>query len=119
MTLTVPERRRSQRVTLGEPYWLTVPSTWAVQLVDVSVGGIAFASPYGLEVGRSDAGARDTRARRIQRADRDLVGAVLGETRRAPCARSLKSARCFSVPLDESSQRALESFLKLSSPERA
>ena len=30
-----------------------MPSTWPVQLVDVSLGGVAFSSPYGLEIGRT------------------------------------------------------------------
>jgi c-di-GMP-binding flagellar brake protein YcgR len=47
-----PERRRSPRGVAGELSWLAMPSTWRVQLIDVSLGGVAFTSPYALEVGR-------------------------------------------------------------------
>jgi PilZ domain len=53
MTPSVPERRRSVRAAVGANSWLALPSTWPVQLLDLSFGGVALASPYDLEPGRS------------------------------------------------------------------
>jgi PilZ domain len=53
MNLSFPDRRRSPRATVDANSWLALPSTWPVQLVDLSLGGLAFSSPYDLEPGRT------------------------------------------------------------------
>lgn len=112
--LGMPERRRTPRAAIGDRSWLTAPSSWPVRLLDVSLGGVAFASPCGLEVGRTLA-VRATLGR----------GAFNGQVRicwSRPRAVSGATGPQFDVgavflPLDESSRRALESFLKLPTPQ--
>ena len=115
MSDVAPERRRSQRaLTSGFQSWLSVPSTWPVQLLDVSMTGMAFSSPYRLEVGRTvlvrTALGREPFTGEIrvcwsrQRGPRNSVwhgfevGAVF-------------------LPLEDSSRSALESFLKVATHE--
>ena len=115
MPYGIPERRRSPRTTtIGAQSWLSVASTWPVQLLDLSMSGMAFSSPYGLDVGRTA-----------------VVRATLG---RAPFNSQIRV--CWSRPraamssiqpafvigavflsLEDTSRRALESFLKVSSHE--
>ena len=94
--------------------WLTGPSTWPVQLLDLSLGGLSFTSPYGLEIGRT-ACLRTTLG----------AEAFNGEVR----VRWSRPARPGTVvpkfevgavflSLEESNRRALQSFLKLSPSER-
>ena len=114
MTHSVPERRRSQRAAVGPRSWLAVPSTWPVQLLDLSIGGLAFTSPYGLEIGRT-ASVRATLGR-------DAFNGQIRVCWSRPRGASISIRPPFEIgavflPLDESSRRALESFLKLSSPE--
>jgi hypothetical protein len=116
MTLGVHERRRSPRATLGEQSWLTVPATWPVQLVDLSMGGLAFSSPYGLDIGRT-VSVRATLGR-------DAFSGQIRVCWKRPRGTSSSIRSQFEIgavflSLDESSHRALESFLKLASPERA
>jgi hypothetical protein len=114
MTLGVPERRRSQRATIPGRSWLTVPTTWPVQLVDVSMGGVALSSPYQLEIGRSVA-VRATLGREA------FNGQIRVCWSRPRSAAATVHPQCeigaVFLPLDESSRRALESFLKLPTPE--
>jgi hypothetical protein len=114
MTLSIPERRRSQRVAVGERSWLAVPSTWPVQLVDVGLGGLAFSSPYLLDVGRTF-GVRATLGR-------EAFNGQLRVCWHRPRAAATALRPQFEIgavflPLDDSSRRALESFLKLSPAE--
>jgi hypothetical protein len=114
MTHSVPERRRSQRASAGSQSWLSVPSTWPVQLLDLSLGGLAFSSPYGLEIGRT-ASVRATLGRDAFNGQVRICWSrprTTGSSIRPP----FEVGAVF-LPLDESSRRALESFLKLSSPE--
>jgi len=113
MTLSVPERRRSQRATVGQS-WLAVPSTWPVQLVDVSLGGLALSSPYGLEIGRTVS----VRATLGRDAFNGQIRVCWSRPRgTASAVRPQFEIGAVFLPLDESSRRALESFLKVSAPE--
>jgi hypothetical protein len=114
MDLSVPERRRSPRVPVAPQSWLAVPSTWPVQLVDLSVAGMAFSSPYSLEVGRT-AAVRTTLGG-------DAFSTQIRVCWSRPRASSLPARAQFEVgavflDLDAHNRRALESFLKMSSPE--
>jgi hypothetical protein len=46
------ERRRAHRVTVDGASELIVPTTWPIQVQDVSLGGASFHSTYRLELGR-------------------------------------------------------------------
>jgi hypothetical protein len=109
-----PERRRSPRVTVGPQSWLAVPSTWPVQLLDLSLGGLAFSSPYGLDIGRT-ASVRATLGRDAFNGQIRICWMRprgLGSSLRA----QFEIGAVF-LCLEESSRRALESFLKLSPPQ--
>jgi hypothetical protein len=113
----LPERRRSRRAaTIGAQSWLSVASTWPVQLLDLSMSGMAFSSPYGLDVGRT-AVVRAT-----------LGGSPFNGQIRVcwsrPRGASSSNRPPFEIgavflPLEDGSRVALESFLKVSSHERA
>ena len=111
MTGAHPERRRSPRADVGSS-WLAAPATWPVELVDLSLGGLSFLSPYALEIGRTAA-------------VRTILGrdAFSGQIRvcwtrpRGAGARLQFDVGAMFLPLEESSRRVLESFLKLSPPE--
>lgn len=108
--MSVPERRRSPRAIVGPRLLVTVPATWSIRLLDVSLGGLAFASPYGLDVGRTVAlratFGRDAFNGHIRGCWSRIVGAD-------GLMRQFEIGAVF-LPLDEGSRRALESFLKLS-----
>ena len=53
MTLSVPERRRGQRVAVGTSSWLALPTSWSVELIDVGIAGLSFSSSHALNVGRT------------------------------------------------------------------
>jgi hypothetical protein len=114
MTFNVPERRRSQRISVGPRSWLSVPSSWPVHLLDLSMGGLSFSSQYRLDVGRT-ASVQATLGReafhgRIRVCWSRPRGA--GHGGRPP----FEIGAVF-LPLDETSRQALESFLKLSPAE--
>jgi hypothetical protein len=50
---TAPERRRAERVAVETPSWLSLPTSWSVQLIDVGMGGVSFSSPHPIEEGRT------------------------------------------------------------------
>jgi hypothetical protein len=114
MSVGIPERRRSQRTALTTASWLTAPTAWPVKLVDLSLGGLAFSSPYGLEVGRTVA----VRATLGRDAFSGQIRVCWSRPRGgAGALRPEFEVGAVFLPLDESSRRALESFLKLSPPE--
>jgi len=111
MTLSFPERRRSVRAAVGVSSWLALPSTWPVQLLDLSLGGLAFSSPYDLEPGR-------TPSVRVTFGGQALNSKVrICWSRRRTTITSNRPGfdigACF-VSLEDGSRRALESFLNLS-----
>jgi PilZ domain len=111
MNLTILERRRSQRVSVESRSWLTVPATWPIRLADVSLGGMAFYSPYAVESGWTA-----------------VVRATLGKdafnTQFRVCwSRPVESTNSVRhefeigaafLSLDDDGRRALKTFLKLS-----
>lgn len=114
MAVGIPERRRAPRAAVGPRSWLQAPATWPVQLLDMSLGGVAFSSPYRLDVGRTLA-VRATLGRqafsghlRVRWSRPHGTGGAV----KAP----FEIGAAF-LPLDEGSRRALEAFLKLSPPE--
>jgi hypothetical protein len=114
MSLAIPERRRSRRTGLTTTSWLTSATAWPVQLVDLSLGGLAFSSPYGLEVGRTVA----VRATLGRSAFSGQIRVCWSRPRGgAGGLRPEFEVGAVFLPLDESSRRALESFLKVSPPE--
>jgi hypothetical protein len=115
MSLSMPERRRSRRVTVGPTSWLAVPSTWPVQLVDLSMGGLAFSSPYGLDVGRTAA----VRATLAHEAFNGHIRVCWSRPRGGGSSRSPFEIGAEFMTLEDSSAKALAIFLKLSTPERA
>ena len=93
--------------------WLAAPSAWPVQLVDVSMGGLAFSSPYGVDVGRTVS----VRATFGREAFNGQLRVCWSRPRAAASAlRPHFEIGAVFLPLEESSRRALESFLKLSPP---
>ncbi|HEX5473172.1 MAG TPA: PilZ domain-containing protein [Vicinamibacterales bacterium] len=46
------ERRRSHRVPVAARSEFLVPTAWPVQVQDIGLGGLAFISPFRLELGR-------------------------------------------------------------------
>ena len=109
MTLSFPERRRSVRASADANSWLALPSTWPVQLLDLSLGGLAFSSPYDLEPGR-------TSSVRVTFSGQAFNGKVrVCWSRRRTAITSNRPGfdigACF-LSLEDTSRRALESFLK-------
>jgi hypothetical protein len=113
MTYTFPERRRSLRATVSGPSWIAMPASWQIRLKELSLGGVAFTSPFAIEVGRT-ASLRAT-----------LGGEALSCPIRVCWARSRQGqpgqtqyeVGAVFMPLDEGGRRALELFLKLSPAE--
>ena len=91
-----------------------MPATWPIQLQELSLGGLAFTSPYPMEVGRT-ASVRATAGRRgAKLPDPGLLDA--GRAAACPDDPQYEVGAVF-LPLDDSSRRALEMFLKLSPAE--
>lgn len=111
MTHSVPERRRSQRAEVGPRSWLAVPSTWPVQLLDLSLGGLAFSSPYSLEIGRT-ASVRATLGRDAFNGQIRVCWSRPRGTH-SPTRLPFEIGAVF-LPLEEGSRQALETFLRLS-----
>jgi hypothetical protein len=90
-----------------------MPSAWPVQLADVSMGGIAFSSPYGFEVGRTAA----MRATLGRDAFNGQFRVCWSRPLTAPHGvRPQFEIGAVFLSLEDSNRRALETFLKLSSP---
>jgi hypothetical protein len=111
----IPERRRSPRATtIGAQSWLSVASTWPVQVVDLSMSGMAFSSPYGLEVGRTAVVRATLGSAPFNGQIRVCWSRPRGSM--SSIQPSFKIGAVF-LPLEDTSRRALESFLKVSSHE--
>ena len=113
MTYTVPERRRSLRASVSGVSWLAVPATWPIQLQELSLGGLAFTSPYPMEIGRT----ASVRATLGSEALSCPIRVCWTRPRRSVPGRSQFEVGAVFLPLDDSSRRALEMFLKLSPAE--
>ena len=113
MTYTAPERRRSLRANVRGVSWLTIPATWPIQLQELSLGGVAFTSPFPMEVGRTAA----VRATVGGDALSCPIRVSWTRPRRSIPGRSQFEVGAAFLPLEDSSRRALEVFLKLSPAE--
>jgi hypothetical protein len=113
MTYTAPERRRSLRANISGVSWLAMPATWSIQLQELSLGGLAFSSPFPMEVGRT----ASVRATLGGEALSCPIRVCWSRPRRAMPGRSQFEVGAVFLPLDDSSRRALELFLKLSPAE--
>lgn len=111
MSVGTPERRRSPRVEVPSA-WLMADATWSVELLDVSMGGLSFVSPYPLQVGHT-ASLRTALGRQAFNG-----GIRVCWTRPASQGAMPRFAvGAAFLPLDEGSRQVLEAFLKLSRPE--
>lgn len=113
MGYTLPERRRSLRASVSGLSWLAMPATWPIQLMELSLGGVAFTSPYPMEVGRT----ASVRATLGGEALSCPIRVCWTRPRRSLPGRSQYEVGAVFLPLDDSSRRALEMFLKLSPAE--
>jgi hypothetical protein len=105
----IMERRRSPRGPADRLSWLAMPSTWRVQLLDVSIAGVAFTSPYALDVGRT-AAVRAT----LGRDAFNVQIRVCWCRRRTPAGgvpADYEIGATF-LSIDDSSRRTLHAFLK-------
>ena len=111
MTAFMSERRRSPRAPVTTPSQLSLPSTWSVRLLDLSLGGLAFSSPFVLAPGRT-AALRATLGH-------EPFNSQIRVCWSRPSGLSYVGGSPYEIgaaflPLDEGSHRALEGFLKLS-----
>jgi hypothetical protein len=113
MAYTAPERRRSLRASISGMSWLAMPATWPIQLHELSLGGLAFTSPFPMEVGRT----ASVRATLGGEALSCPVRVCWTRPRRCVPGRPQFDVGAVFLPLDDSSRRALELFLKLSPAE--
>lgn len=113
MTHTAPERRRSLRANVRGVSWLTLAATWPIQLQELSLGGVAFTSPFPMEVGRT----ASVRATVGGEALSCPIRVCWTRPRRSIPGRSQFEVGAVFLPLEDSSRRALEVFLKLSPAE--
>ena len=105
------ERRRAPREAISSGSWLSLPSTWPVQLLDLSLGGMAFSSPFHLDPGRT-AALRATLGREAFNTQLKVCWSRQREPREVG-GFPYEVGAAF-LPLDASSRYALETFLKLS-----
>jgi hypothetical protein len=113
MTYTFPERRRSLRAGVTGISWLAMPATWPIQLHELSLGGVAFTSPFPMEVGRT----ASLRATLGGEALSCPIRVCWTRPRKGLPGQSQFEVGAVFLPLDESGRRALEMFLKLSPAE--
>jgi hypothetical protein len=113
MGYSLPERRRSLRASISGLSWLAMPATWPIQLQELSLGGLAFTSPYPMEVGRTAA----LRATLGGEALSCPIRVCWTRPRRSVPGRSQHEIGAVFLPLDVDCRRALEVFLKLSPAE--
>jgi len=114
MTYTLPERRRALRANVNAGSWLTVATLWPIQLIDLSLGGLAFTSPHTMEVGRT-ASIRATLGAEALNCQVRVCWSRPCRGVAPPRSQQYEVGAAF-LPLDDSSLRALEAFLKLSLP---
>jgi len=109
----VADRRRSARAAVGEGSWFTLPSAWTVQLLDVSLSGLAFVSPLRFETGR----IASVRATLGGEAFTARIRVCWSAASGAPVhvTKSFTVGAAF-LPLEDGSRRALHTFLKVSPP---
>jgi hypothetical protein len=91
--------------------WLAVPATWPIQLLDLSVGGVAFTSPHAIEVAKSASLRATLGPEALNCQIRVCWSRVRHET--APGKSPQYEIGAVFLPLDDGSRRALETFLKL------
>ena len=113
MSYTFPERRRSLRASVNGVSWLAMPTTWPIQLHELSLGGLAFTSPYPMEVGRT----ASLRATLGSEALNCPIRVCWTRPRREMPGGSQYEIGAVFMPSDESSRRALELFLRVSPSE--
>jgi PilZ domain len=113
MPYTAPERRHSLRANISGLSWLAMPTTWPIQLQELSLGGLAFASPFPMEVGRTASVRATLRGEALS----CPIRVCWTRPRRSLPGRSQFEVGAVFLPLDDSSRRALEMFLKLSPAE--
>jgi hypothetical protein len=113
MIYTVPERRRALRASVSGLSWLAMPATWPIQLQELSLGGLAFTSPFPMEIGRTVS----VRATLGGEALSCPIRVCWMRPGRTVTGRSQYEVGAVFLPLDHSSRRALEVFLKLSPAE--
>jgi hypothetical protein len=86
-----------------------MPATWPIQLQELSLGGLAFTSPYPIEVGRT----ASLRATLAGEALNCPIRACWTRTRSERAAVPEYEVGALFLSLDESGRRALGGFLKL------
>ena len=108
---SLPERRRSPRAVIPSESWLSLPSSWSVRLLDVSLDGVAFSSPFDVAHGR----IIRFRAPLGQHPFNAQVRVCWSQRRRVVSAvdAAYEIGAAF-MPLDEGDRHALEAFLRLS-----
>jgi hypothetical protein len=108
VSYTFPERRRSLRTSVNGQSWLAMPATWRIQLRELSLGGLAFSSPFSIEVGRTAL----LRATLGSQALNCPIRVCWTRPRRDGSPSQFDVGAEF-LPLDGSSRRTLEVFLRL------
>jgi hypothetical protein len=111
MSTFAPERRRTRREAIAAESWLSLPSTWPVRLLDLSLGGLAFSSPFNLDPGRT-AALRTTLGREAFSGQIRVCWSHRRES--AHAGESPYDIGAAFLPLEMGSRRALELFLKVS-----
>jgi hypothetical protein len=107
-----PERRRAQRAHVTGS-WLAMPATWSIQLLDISLSGLAFTSPHPIEVGRT-ASVRATLGAHALSSEMRVCWSRPYVT---PTGQSRFVTGAAFLGLPQGCRQALETFLKLSPAE--
>jgi hypothetical protein len=105
-----PDRRRAQRVSVHSRSWLSVPTAWSVQLIDVGMGGLSFSSPNVIEAGRSVFVRANLGGEPFQ----GQVRVCWSKSRAMGAGRQRYEIGATFFPLEDSSRRTLERFLRFS-----
>ena len=113
MTYTFPERRRSLRAAVSGVSWIAMPATWPIRLKELSQGGVAFTSPFVMEVGRT----ASLRATLGGEALNCPIRVCWTRSRTGQAEPTQYEVGVVFMPQDEGGRRALSTFLKLSRAE--